>query len=270
MPHFRPFLSFGLSNHEEHQVCAVAVGVVGDICRALEGKVQPYCQEILQLLLADLQNPTLNRNVKPPILSCFGDIALAVGGDFEPYLPVTMSMLQQAGQTSMDVSNSDLAEYLCRLREGIFEAYTGVLQGLRADNKGAAFQPYLPAAMHLLAQVRAAVPGCAVPEVTLAGGGIGWVCGQWRPPRAHAKRRRTARGTRLSCTAHCCLHLGGSGTRDARRAWPDGKLVPPVASAHARGRACDHDAGTKPPLPPLLYRGCRSPGRRAAPLLYSG
>lgn len=153
MPHFRPFLSFGLSNHEEHQVCGVAVGVVGDICRALEGKVQPYCQEILQLLLANLQNPTLNRNVKPPILSCFGDIALAVGGEFEPYLPLTMSMLQQAGLTSMDVSNADLAEYLGRLREGIFEAYTGVLQGLRADNKGAAFQPYLPAAMHLLAQV---------------------------------------------------------------------------------------------------------------------
>jgi importin subunit beta-1 len=33
MPHFRPFLSLGLSNNEEHQVCQVAVGVVGDICR---------------------------------------------------------------------------------------------------------------------------------------------------------------------------------------------------------------------------------------------
>merc|ERR1712060_769839 len=43
MPHFRPFLSLGLSNSEEHQVCAVAVGVVGDICRALEAKVLPYC-----------------------------------------------------------------------------------------------------------------------------------------------------------------------------------------------------------------------------------
>jgi len=39
MPHFRPFLCLGLNNYEEHQVCGVAVGVVGDICRALEGKV---------------------------------------------------------------------------------------------------------------------------------------------------------------------------------------------------------------------------------------
>lgn len=40
MPHFRPFLCLGLNNYEEHQVCGVAVGVVGDICRALESKVR--------------------------------------------------------------------------------------------------------------------------------------------------------------------------------------------------------------------------------------
>ena len=51
-------------------------------------QVLPYCDEILQLLLKNLRNPALNRNVKPPILSCFGDIALAVGGNFEQYLQV--------------------------------------------------------------------------------------------------------------------------------------------------------------------------------------
>ena len=95
MPHFRPYLALGLSNYEEHQVCAVAIGVVGDICRALEAKVLPYCDEIVKLLLQNLQNQSLNRNVKPPILSCFGDIALAVGGHFEKYMQVTMSMLVQ-------------------------------------------------------------------------------------------------------------------------------------------------------------------------------
>jgi len=58
MPHFRPFLSLGLSNYEEHQVCQVAVGVVGDICRALEGRLLPYCDEILG-------NPNPNPNPDP-------------------------------------------------------------------------------------------------------------------------------------------------------------------------------------------------------------
>jgi len=153
MPHFRPFLSLGLSNFEEHQVCAVAVGVVGDICRALESKVLPYCDEVVGLLLRNLQNPALNRDVKPPILSCFGDIALAIGGQFEKYLPVTMTMLDQAAQTSVNPTNGDLIEYLNSLREGIFEAYTGVLQGLRADNKAEAFVPYVEGAMTLLHKV---------------------------------------------------------------------------------------------------------------------
>jgi importin subunit beta-1 len=55
MPHFRPFLSLGLSNYEEFMVCNVAIGVVGDICRALEKQVMPYCDELVHLLLRNLQ-----------------------------------------------------------------------------------------------------------------------------------------------------------------------------------------------------------------------
>jgi hypothetical protein len=32
----------------------------------------------------------LHRSVKPPILSCFGDLALAIGPSFEPFLDTTM------------------------------------------------------------------------------------------------------------------------------------------------------------------------------------
>lgn len=153
MPHFRPFLSLGLSNYEEHQVCSVAVGVVGDICRALEGKILPYCDEIVHLLLRNLQNTALKRNVKPPILSCFGDIALAVGGAFETYMQATMTMLSQAACTTVDMNNPELVEYLNQLREGILDAYTGVLQGLKGDEKSAAFEPYVMSALDLLRKV---------------------------------------------------------------------------------------------------------------------
>jgi importin subunit beta-1 len=126
----------GLKNYEEHQVCAVAVGVVGDISRAITVKVAPYCDEIVSLLLQDLQNPLLHRNVKPPILSCFGDIAFAIGQEFLKYLDIVMNMLQQASATTVDPTDYDLVDYLNELREGIFEAYTGIIQGLRGDNAG--------------------------------------------------------------------------------------------------------------------------------------
>jgi len=133
MQHFRPYLTAGLRNYEEYQVCAVAVGVVGDISRALSVKIVPYCDEIISLLLQDLQNSVLHRSVKPPILSCFGDIALAIGQEFLRYLAVVMNMLQQASGTTVNPDDYDLVDYLNQLREGIFEAYTGIVQGLRSD-----------------------------------------------------------------------------------------------------------------------------------------
>jgi len=153
MEHFRPFLSLALGNYEEHQVCSVAVGVVGDICRALDNKFLQYSDETISLLLHNLQNPMLNRNVKPLILSAFGDIALAVGAHFEKYMQVTMTMMVQAAATTAgDGSNPDMVDYVTKLRVGILEAFTGILNGLRDGQRGAAFEPY---AQHLLDFLRA-------------------------------------------------------------------------------------------------------------------
>jgi importin subunit beta-1 len=128
MTAFHPFLKHGLAQHEEHQVCVVAAGVVGDV---------------VTLLIRNLQNPKLDRSVKPPILGVFGDIALAIGGNFEKYLPVAMTMLQQAGRIATpDPDDEDMVEYVSTLREGILDAYAGVIQGLHGDNKASLLQPY--------------------------------------------------------------------------------------------------------------------------------
>lgn len=130
MNDFFPFLIKGLRNYAEWQVCSAAVGTAGDICRALETLILPYCDEIVRCLLEDLQNPTLNRQVKPSVLSCFGDIALAVGGNFVKYLQPTLQMLEQAARTKVSPDDDELVEYMLVLREGILEAYIGIVQGL--------------------------------------------------------------------------------------------------------------------------------------------
>ena len=55
MPNFHKWLEFALRNWEEHMVCGVAVGVVGDICRALGDKILPYCDVIVGLLNENLR-----------------------------------------------------------------------------------------------------------------------------------------------------------------------------------------------------------------------
>jgi len=134
MEAFKPFLLIGLKNVAEYQVCHTAVGLVGDICRALGESVRPYCDEIMTILLEDLSNNDVHRMVKPQILSVFGDVALAIGLDFQKYLEVALQMLMQASQIPVDRSDYDMIEYLNDLREGCLESYTGIIQGLKGDS----------------------------------------------------------------------------------------------------------------------------------------
>ncbi|KAJ4970934.1 hypothetical protein NE237_004033 [Protea cynaroides] len=148
MPQFYVYLEMGLQNFEEYQVCAISVGVVGDICRALDDKVLPYCDGIMAHLLKDLSNGMLNRSVKPPIFSCFGDIALAIGDQFEKYLPYAIPMMQAASElcAQMDNYDEEMMDYGNQLRRGIFEAYSGILQGFKSSKADL----MLPHAPHLL------------------------------------------------------------------------------------------------------------------------
>lgn len=111
---FLPFLVNALQAHQEYQLCSIAVGLIGDISRALGEQTQPYAQGFMEVLLADLQSSVLHRSAKPPILSTFGDVALAVGGDnFSQYLETTMQVLLQAGSMKADsvsVYPSDVTE----------------------------------------------------------------------------------------------------------------------------------------------------------------
>lgn len=93
---FLPFLYPALKAHEDTQLCMVAVGIIGDITRALGEQSAQFANAFMSVLLENLQSEVLNRNVKISVLSCFGDIALAIGPAFEPYLSTTMGVLRQA------------------------------------------------------------------------------------------------------------------------------------------------------------------------------
>ncbi|XP_052080886.1 importin subunit beta-1-like isoform X3 [Mytilus californianus] len=135
MEAFKPYLGVSLKNFEEYTVCLAAVGLVGDLCRALGQKVLPYCDEIMMMLLENLGNSTVHRSVKPQILSVFGDIALAIGPYFKNYLEYVLNTLQQASQAQVDKTDYDMIDYLNELRGGCLEAYTGIVQGLKGEGE---------------------------------------------------------------------------------------------------------------------------------------
>ncbi|GKD56883.1 importin subunit beta-1, partial [Tanacetum coccineum] len=83
--------------------------------QCLDDKMLPYCDNIMTLLLKDLSSGDLHRSVKPPVFSCFGDVALAIGEKFEKYVPYAMPMMQGAAGTAATDNSRDIwiQEALC-------------------------------------------------------------------------------------------------------------------------------------------------------------
>lgn len=152
-PYIQAFLQFlfpALKAHEDTQLCTVAVGIIGDISRALGAQSAQYANDFMTILVENLQSDVLNRNVKISILSCFGDIGLAIGPAFEPYLNTTMSVLSQAGQVEPNPLDYDLVDYVGQLREGILEAYIGIVTGLKKTPQVGLLLPHSQSILELI------------------------------------------------------------------------------------------------------------------------
>ena len=83
-----------------------------------------------------LQSTALANQFKPAILQCFGDIAGAIGGHFETYLSVVAQVLQQAAGVQAAADGSyEMFDYVISLREGIMDAWGGVIGAMKASEK---------------------------------------------------------------------------------------------------------------------------------------
>jgi len=174
------FVCLGLNNHAEYQVCQNAVGTVGDICRAVEHEIDRYCDQIMVILAKNLKDDHLNKAVKPPTLAVFGDIALAIGPNYERFLKESMEIIFSAALADVDREDEDMVEYLNTLRESILEACTGIIQGLNGDpernipSKAQLLQPYADPILQFVGAIAAEVntSGDVAPSVVKGAVGV--------------------------------------------------------------------------------------------------
>ncbi|KAL2356972.1 armadillo-type protein [Cryomyces antarcticus] len=151
MEPFVPYLYNALGNQEEPALCAMAIGLVSDITRALNEKVRPFCDSFMNYLLNNLRSTTLGNQFKPAILQCFGDIAQAIGGHFETYLSVVAQVLQQAAGISISPeTNYEMLDYVVSLREGIIDAWGGIIIAMKTGGKTRLLTPYIESIFQLL------------------------------------------------------------------------------------------------------------------------
>ncbi|TGO85887.1 hypothetical protein BPOR_0355g00070 [Botrytis porri] len=151
MEHFAPFLYNALGNQEEPSLCSMAIGLVSDITRSMGPPCQPYCDAFMNYLLSNLRSTALANQFKPAILQCFGDIAGAIGGHFETYLSVVAQVLQQAANVQASPDGTyEMFDYVISLREGIMDAWGGIIGAMKMDNKNDQLRPYVESIFGLL------------------------------------------------------------------------------------------------------------------------
>lgn len=84
----------------------------------------------MQLLLDSLSNDHLHRDLRPASLSCFGDVAHALGPEFLPFVNTMMMIIQQAGNLQANQNDPEMVAYVDAIRVAMIEAFVGMLQGL--------------------------------------------------------------------------------------------------------------------------------------------
>uniref|UniRef100_A0AC35FYU5 Importin beta n=1 Tax=Panagrolaimus sp. PS1159 TaxID=55785 RepID=A0AC35FYU5_9BILA len=164
MEQFKPLLCNALGTHEEHQICQAAIGVISDLCHALkkevrhafEDKIAPLMDDMVSLLLQILQDANVKHAVKPLVVGFFGDIAIALGPNYNRYLNYTVEYLMNAVNAAQITNSDDLeqVEYAESLRDNCISCFTGIVQAMRSSQEGLQqLIPVVPQMVKLIAMV---------------------------------------------------------------------------------------------------------------------
>lgn len=129
MPAFLPFLTKALENTES-PICESAIGLVVDISHSLGLSFIPYCQGFMTVLGTIITNVNSRRDLKPLILSCFGDIASSIGIQFTQYLNDVMNICMSAQSIEPSDDSYETEDFILHLQESVLDAYVGIVAGL--------------------------------------------------------------------------------------------------------------------------------------------
>ena len=129
MDSFVPYLSQALRNVQS-QTCVTAVGLVADLAQSLNSKIAPYLNGLMDILGLAILNNDIKRELKPAIISCFGDIAGVMGPDFMQYMDPVMQICADLTNLVPEDSSYDSMDYVTSIKEAVLDCYVGIVSGL--------------------------------------------------------------------------------------------------------------------------------------------
>lgn len=129
---FSPYLVNAL-NQVDSTVSITAVGFVADIANSLGEDFKKYASAFMTVLGQMIINPNSKKELKPAVLSVFGDIASNIGSEFSPYIVEVMNVCVAAQNTGPESGTLEAIDYHIKVFEAVLDAYVGIVGGLH-DN----------------------------------------------------------------------------------------------------------------------------------------
>eukprot|EP00672_Neobodo_designis_P022664 CAMPEP_0174829258 /NCGR_PEP_ID=MMETSP1114-20130205/1828_1 /TAXON_ID=312471 /ORGANISM="Neobodo designis, Strain CCAP 1951/1" /LENGTH=862 /DNA_ID=CAMNT_0016063001 /DNA_START=267 /DNA_END=2855 /DNA_ORIENTATION=- len=134
---FHPYVQAALTSVDDYDLCASAIATVGDLASALEAQVAPMLPETLNNYAEFLRSDG-DRDLKGPMLSCLGDVALNVGGEvFQPYADTFVQIVQgmdtEARSLIAGFHTQEDEDFVAELWESMLSFGTGLVQGFGSD-----------------------------------------------------------------------------------------------------------------------------------------
>jgi importin subunit beta-1 len=126
-----PFLLNCASDIYNIQISSLSISIIGDTCRAFENDLIPFVEGILNILISILQNNQINKNIKPVILACLGDISYVTVSSSFNYLEFIIPFFKlsfEFEKKSIDFQNFDFFEFYLQLKESILEGISSIIQ----------------------------------------------------------------------------------------------------------------------------------------------
>jgi importin subunit beta-1 len=153
---FSGFLFAALEALEDSHVTQAGIYLVSDISRSVNEAFAPYAERTLQRIVNILRSPVVHREVKPSAITAIGEIAMAIGSGFVPYLVLIMEILSQAGATTANPDDMAMVEFVWTMRESIVDAFIGIMNGLKIGDRE--FSP-----SHFALRIRILTSSLAIP-----------------------------------------------------------------------------------------------------------
>lgn len=147
---FLPYLTKALTNVQS-STCVTAVGLVADLAQSMGVGISPYLNGLMDILGVDLNSPDAKRELKPAILSCFGDIAGVIGEGFVRYMDIVMQVCSEASATVPEDSSYASLEYVTTLKDAILDCYVGIVSSLSSNPQQ--LQPFLEPIFQLIRHI---------------------------------------------------------------------------------------------------------------------